>query len=630
MAQAKSTHLNLKNIMSTKTKHKKQLSRKSKKQQKSKHAAYLKRRNKSQHRKATLEKANALNNQGVVLFKSGQYEATIEKFEQALKVEPFNFRTLFEYGFVLSEVGQYKSASEKFERALQIDPNNIEVLNNCGSAFFNSGDYKTALKKFKNALQIKPDEIMILYNYGTALVENDQYNEAIEQFEKVLQISPNHNKALGNYGVALACLGRYEAAIEKFEKIMTIDPNSQDRVDLLYLFLGVFYYRTKSEIQGNKYFELEIERSDDRDAARIEVAQQIFAEHPYSEKGIAILQEITETSPHYQEAFKSLTLNLSQKAFFEMFRTRSTDDEVLKDTELLNRALYHKIANEIAILKETIHILISGYNITDSGLSDILNSINSILDGIKQRRDLEKAQVKEIPANDYDAVIATISETAHDISDFANNKLAAIEEKIRLMLIKSPKNDLLTKKLHKMLEKIKFSQSALHDFKSVNEGIKIRNSYFEVKELFEHWENTSTFGHATLTLDIRNGESTFYGDKEKLRSFVKELVENSLRHNSDQDDLQIRVMSQDDNNAPHLPQGVFGRSSTFLVITVRDNGKGIPPEKREWVFLPLKTSSKEGSGLGLFIIKRTLKEMHGHILETGAQGAAFKIYIPYL
>ena len=66
------------------------------------------------------------------------------------------------------------------------------------------------------------------------------------------------------------------------------------------------------------------------------------------------------------------------------------------------------------------------------------------------------------------------------------------------------------------------------------------------------------------------------------------------------------------------------------MITVSDNGKGIPSDKKEWVFLPLKTSSEEGSGLGLFIIKRTLKEMQGYIAETGTQGAKFEIYIPYI
>jgi C4-dicarboxylate-specific signal transduction histidine kinase len=66
------------------------------------------------------------------------------------------------------------------------------------------------------------------------------------------------------------------------------------------------------------------------------------------------------------------------------------------------------------------------------------------------------------------------------------------------------------------------------------------------------------------------------------------------------------------------------------VLNFRDNGKGVPQDKKKWIFLPLKTTeSKQGSGLGLYIIQKTLKEMGGFILENGTKGANFLIYIPY-
>lgn len=37
----------------------------------------------------------------------------------------------------------------------------------------------------------------------------------------------------------------------------------------------------------------------------------------------------------------------------------------------------------------------------------------------------------------------------------------------------------------------------------------------------------------------------------------------------------------------------------------------------------------QGSGLGLYIIRRTLTEMDGHIQETGENGVRFQMYIPY-
>lgn len=605
------------------------------------------------------ENVTALMNYGIALKNLGFPEAAIEKYEQALEIEPNDSKVLQNYctalnnlsislglfiknlnsyeealstyGRVLLEAEYHNEAISKFKKALQMNPENNVVLNNYAVALCRLNQYEEATHMYEKALNINPNQVSSLVGYGSVLFDVlNQYGAAVEKYEQALKIAPDDLQALLNYGVTLAKAGYYKDVIEKYEKALIVTSSSQEKMNFLHLTLGSLYYLIKSEKLGDKHFNLAIENSEDQDAARIQVAQQIFAEEPYSEKGVAILQEITETSPYYQEAFKSLTLNLTPKAFFEMFKTRSTDDETLRDTELLNRAMYHKIANEIVILKETVHLLISGYNIKDSGLSDILDRINALLDGIRQRRDREKAQVKEIPADDYDAVITTISETAHDISDFANNELATLEEKIRMMLVKSSENDRLTKKLKKMLEQIKFSQNALHDLKSVNEGIRIRNSSFEVKDLFENWEDMSKISHATLSVDIRNGESTFYGDKEKIRSFVKELVENSLRHNPDKEDLLISIISQDGSNVPYVPKGVLARQSTFLIITVSDNGKGIPPEKKEWVFLPLKTSSEEGSGLGLFIIKRTLKEMHGHILETGTQGAKFEIYIPYL
>lgn len=109
---------------------------------------------------------------------------------------------------------------------------------------------------------------------------------------------------------------------------------------------------------------------------------------------------------------------------------------------------------------------------------------------------------------------------------------------------------------------------------------------------------------------------------------MSELVENSLKHNADKPDLQIAMSSRDVNKTPSTGNRVPGNQK-HLLITFIDNGKGIPSNKKEWIFLPLETTSREGSGLGLFIIKRILKEMKGHIIETGKQGVHFEIDIPY-
>jgi sensor histidine kinase regulating citrate/malate metabolism len=68
----------------------------------------------------------------------------------------------------------------------------------------------------------------------------------------------------------------------------------------------------------------------------------------------------------------------------------------------------------------------------------------------------------------------------------------------------------------------------------------------------------------------------------------------------------------------------------YLAIIYRDNGKGISMDKKAWTLQPLTTTvEKGGSGLGLFIIRKTLIEMNGYMIETGKKGVRFELYIPY-
>ena len=67
----------------------------------------------------------------------------------------------------------------------------------------------------------------------------------------------------------------------------------------------------------------------------------------------------------------------------------------------------------------------------------------------------------------------------------------------------------------------------------------------------------------------------------------------------------------------------------YLSIYVSDDGKGVASDKKNWIFQPLTTTAggDEGSGLGLFDIRRTIEKMHGFVHETGVHGARFGLYI---
>src|SRR5205085_9794974 len=76
----------------------------------------------------------------------------------------------------------------------------------------------------------------------------------------------------------------------------------------------------------------------------------------------------------------------------------------------------------------------------------------------------------------------------------------------------------------------------------------------------------------------------------------------------------------------------FENAPPLLMVSVRDNGPGIPPEILPKIFQPYFTTKGErhGTGLGLNIVQRLIKEAKGalHVQTKLGEGTAFTIYLP--
>jgi hypothetical protein len=74
----------------------------------------------------------------------------------------------------------------------------------------------------------------------------------------------------------------------------------------------------------------------------------------------------------------------------------------------------------------------------------------------------------------------------------------------------------------------------------------------------------------------------------------------------------------------------IGQADGFGTISVGDTGPGIPPEMRDQLFKPFATSKKEGSGIGLALVKRFVDNFGGSVTvesEPG-KGATFHLKLP--
>lgn len=72
-----------------------------------------------------------------------------------------------------------------------------------------------------------------------------------------------------------------------------------------------------------------------------------------------------------------------------------------------------------------------------------------------------------------------------------------------------------------------------------------------------------------------------------------------------------------------------GKQNGGVVVTVRDNGKGIAPELKDKIFSPFCTTKPRGIGLGLPIVKRTVFDHHGRVdIDSGTHGTLVSVVLP--
>lgn len=107
-------------------------------------------------------------------------------------------------------------------------------------------------------------------------------------------------------------------------------------------------------------------------------------------------------------------------------------------------------------------------------------------------------------------------------------------------------------------------------------------------------------------------------DPYRITQIVRNLVENAYKYTDD----RTRVVV----SAKGVGSGVQ--------LEVRDDGDGIPPDKRDKLFeafsrIEETAAGQEGVGLGLYVVSQLVAAMNGRIdLQSSRRGTTFSIYIP--
>lgn len=139
--------------------------------------------------------------------------------------------------------------------------------------------------------------------------------------------------------------------------------------------------------------------------------------------------------------------------------------------------------------------------------------------------------------------------------------------------------------------------------------------------------------YAALDLSVELAEDLpgVQVDAERLHQVFLNLLINAVQAMDDQENKRLEISTRL-RTVRSLRHGADSSSGTdrFLEVRFLDNGPGIPPEVIDKLFIPFFTTKEKGSGLGLAVCQRIIRDAGGEIevRSSPGQGASFTLVFP--
>jgi two-component system, sensor histidine kinase and response regulator len=224
----------------------------------------------------------------------------------------------------------------------------------------------------------------------------------------------------------------------------------------------------------------------------------------------------------------------------------------------------------------------------------------------------EKTRFLGIAAHDLRNPLTTIYTAADLITEELKNKTSAETMEFLEMIKQS------SKFMHDLLEE-------LLDVTVIDSG-KL-SLHLEPVNLIELIRNNVSLnrviaGRKQITVEFHSANDlpVFHLDRKNIEQVLNNLISNAIKYSYPQSRVEISATCENNN----------------LVISVRDQGQGIPPSEMDKLFKPfsrtsVKTTSGESStGLGLVIVRKIVEAHKGRVWAKSQvkKGTTFYVSIP--
>lgn len=263
------------------------------------------------------------------------------------------------------------------------------------------------------------------------------------------------------------------------------------------------------------------------------------------------------------------------------------------------------------------------FSVTVNGTRSVLEKKSVVL-ALKSDSAVAKLE-QNLRRLDRLASVGTLSASmAHEIK----NALVAVRTFTELLLEKNPDAD-LTSIVRREIGRVDSIANQMLRFAGPAQP---KFSAVRVNQLLDHSLRLLQHGNLNKQISIqsqlRAEVDTLSGDDHQLEQAFLNLLFNAVEAIPAEGSLTVCTDLISDETADHFREQT--ESKRLLRIRITDTGIGIAPDKLHRIFEPFFTTKPGGTGLGLAVTHRIIKEHRGviHVESAPGKGTTFIILLP--
>ncbi len=545
-------------------------------------------------------------------------EQALEKY-QDFEYEEGIARAKNQLGLFYLIQGEFEKAEVFSRKGLQYfeTTNDIKGMAdawyNIGGIYYRTNKYHQGLIELTKCLiayrQLEdyPNQARTLKSMGTIYEYFTDQAKAIESYEKSIEASRKakdlslESNALNPLSGIYHKQGLEKLAIETIERSIQLKTQTNDTRGLAFALYG----RAKIFIKQKKLQEA---LADLNRVVQIlfEAEDMLGLGMAYNKIGICH-QEVGDLVLAKEFFYKAIELGnkykvqfVSFKANFNLYLLAKKQDDPISALEFLEKYFLQK---EQVINSEN-------YNIIKS--YEALSKIESLERETKAQK--EKNEIVENKNAELDSFFYRVS---HDLKGPISSLLGLYN--IVKLDVQEEKALKLFDMYHSQAVRMNDIVVGLINLTEIKNTEELKSKIdFDrlVHECINSCQYLPRFSFVTFVRQI--DQFDFFAEWAIINTILQNLIENAIKYSRHDIDAFIKI--------------IIFKQDEEVILKVEDNGQGIPPEHQSNIFNMFyrATEKNQGSGLGLYILKRAVERMQGSISFTSVlnEGTSFEIRIP--